>query len=114
MKLATARIKSLKIAPRKVRLILDMIRNKKAVEMMNMLKFSDKKAAKDIIKLINSALASAKEKEMDEEKLIISKAQADEGLSMKRRWLKSRGRATGYKKSFSNVTLCVSEVAQEK
>lgn len=114
MKQATAKIKSLKIAPRKVRLVLDLIRNKKAIDMLDMLKFSDKKAAKDIIKLIKAALASAKEIELDQEKLIISKAQADEGLSMKRRWLKSRGRATGYKKSFSHVTLCVSEVAQEK
>lgn len=108
-KQATATSRNIRITPRKARLVLDLIRNKDVSEMKDQLSVNPKKSAKLILKVLNSAIANAKQKELKIDDLTIDNATAGEGISMKRRWLKSRGRATVYKKTLSHVTITVSE-----
>ncbi len=59
-KQATAKLSRLRIAPRKVRLVVDLIRGKAAVQALNILKFTPKRAAEPVEKLLASAIANAK------------------------------------------------------
>ena len=70
----TAKLRHLRITPRKVRLVADLIRGKRAEEAQNILNFTIKKAAFPILKLLRSALANAKNSfQLDESNLYISK-----------------------------------------
>ncbi len=109
-----AKLKYLHIAPRKVRLIADLVRGKKAEEAQTILAFTVKKASEPVLKLLNSALANAKTiKNTEAKELFISKITVDEGPVAKRILPKSRGRGETIKKRMSHVTL-VLDVKREK
>ncbi|HNY35859.1 MAG TPA: 50S ribosomal protein L22 [Candidatus Pacearchaeota archaeon] len=96
----------LHIAPRKARLIADLVRGKKAEEAQTILNFAIKRASDPILKLLNSALANAKiTKNISATDLFISKITVDEGPAGKRVLPKSRGRGEIIKKKTSHVTL---------
>lgn len=104
------KLKHLKISPRKVRLVADMIRGKKIDEAQVILGFAVKKGADPILKLLNSAVANVKnnsKKEIDS--LFISKITVDEGPIAKRIMPRAKGRGDRIMKRSSHVTLVLDE-----
>jgi large subunit ribosomal protein L22 len=85
MKEVKARLRYLRIAPRKVRLVADLIRGKSVEEAERILNFTRKKAALPLLKLLKSAIANAKHNfNLDEKNLYISKITVDEGPKMEK------------------------------
>jgi large subunit ribosomal protein L22 len=100
------KLNHLHIAPRKVRLVADLVRGKQAEEAQTILKFTVKRASEPILKLLNSVLTNAKAtKNISASDLFISKITVDEGPAGKRVLPKSRGRGEIIKKKTSHVTL---------
>src|SRR3990167_4430637 len=90
----TVKLKHLRVTARKAREVVDLIRGKTAVDAKVLLSFATRKSAVPILKLLNSATASAKHDfQIDEKNLYISKATVDEGPTLKRWHAMSRGRA---------------------
>jgi large subunit ribosomal protein L22 len=103
------RLSNLRIAPRKVRLVADLVRGKTALEAQTILSFTVNKPARSILKLLNSAIATAKHDfHLDENTLFISKITGDEGPKLKRWHPMSRGRAFTILKRTSHVELILS------
>ena len=100
------KLRHLHIAPRKVRLVADLVRGKKVEEAQTILNFAVKRASDPILKLLNSALSNAKStKNADPKDLFIYKITVDEGPAGKRVLPKSRGRGEVVKKRTSHVTM---------
>ena len=100
------KLNHLHIAPRKARLVADLVRGKTAEEAQTILAFTVKRACEPMLKLLNSALTNAKNiKNVAASDLFISKIIVDEGPAGKRVLPKSRGRGEVVKKRTSHVTL---------
>lgn len=99
-------LKNYRQSPRKVRLIADLVRGKKAKDALATLQFVDKRAADPIAKLINSAIANAKGKGAQHpEALTIKKLTVDKGATFKRFMPRARGSASPINRRNSNVTV---------
>ena len=98
-------------APRKARLVADMIRGKNVNDAMNTLTFLRKRVAQEFQKLLKSAIANAEEnhKVMDVDDLIIKKLQVDEGVTWKRNMPRARGMATTIRKRTSHITMILDD-----
>jgi len=107
-----AKARYIKTAPRKIRLICDLIRGKKLTDSIHQLTFLQKQAAHDVLDLLHSALANAKQKNLKPEDLYIKLIHCDEGPSLKRLLLGSRGRASQIKKRMSHITVILSDDIQ--
>lgn len=104
--LVTAQLKYLRIAPRKVRLVADVMRGKKASEVLTQLRFLPKKSSLPLSKLLQSAMANAKNNfQLDEKDLFIHEVRVDEGPKLKRWRAVSRGRGVSIEKKTSHITL---------
>src|SRR5204863_8596878 len=92
---ATATLKYLKVSPQKVRLVADLIRGKKVDEALSILRFMKKHSAKDLEKLLRSAIANAENTEtsVDTDELVVSKIYVNEGPREKRIQPARMGRA---------------------
>lgn len=100
--------KFIRTAPRKLRLVADMVRGKKANEAVTLLEFTNKRAARTLNKVIKSAIANAENNhELDTAKLVVSQLYVDQGPMFKRYLPKSRGRATPVLKYGSHITVVV-------
>lgn len=99
------------VAPRKVRQVCDLVRNKPASEALKILRFCEKKEiALLLTKLINSGLTIANESEKyDIDNLVIGKVYADEGPTLKRVQPRAQGRAFRVRKRSSHVTVQLTE-----
>ena len=107
--------KFIRIAPRKIRLVVDLVRDKKVEDAVNILSFTSKKAALVVKKAINSAAANATENfGMEEDNLFISKIYVNEGPTLKRFRPRARGRATRIRKRTSHITVFVSDGKEEE
>lgn len=108
----TAKLNYLRIPPRKVRLVANLIRGKKAEEAQTILNFTVKKAARPLLKLLKSAVANAKHnfQASDESNLFIAKVIVDEGPKLKRWRARARGVAGRIQKKTSHVTLVLGEI----
>lgn len=105
-----AKLKFVRIAPRKARLVADLIRGKGSEEALNLLTFTKKTAAKIIIKLLKSAIANATQKKnVDVDRLYIKKITVDQGPTMKRYQPRALGRATQIRKRTSHITIILDE-----
>lgn len=110
-----AKLNNLRIAPRKVRLVADLIRGKNATQSLIFLNHTQKKAAGPMAKLLQSAIANAKNNfQLDDKNLRISKITVDEGQKMKRWRPRSMGRAFGIQKKTSHITLVLKQVDDKK
>lgn len=110
-----AKLQYLRIAPRKVRLVADSIRRKTVQESRNILNFSVKGAARPLMKLLNSAVANAKNNSsIEEENLYIAKITVDEGPKIKRWQPRSRGQAFEIQRKTSHVSLILKEIEKSK
>ena len=99
-----------RVSPQKARLVANLIRNKNAEEALNILRFTNKKAAPLIEKVLKSAIANAVNNfDMDEEKLYVSTIYIDKGPFLKRIKPRAMGRADRILKKTSHITVCVSE-----
>jgi large subunit ribosomal protein L22 len=108
---ATATLRYLKASPQKVRLIVDLVRGKKVEEALQILRFTKKAAAKDLEKLVRSAVANAENKENapDVDELVVSKIYVNEGPREKRVQPAPMGRAYRIQKRKAHVTVHVSD-----
>lgn len=103
-------LNNLRIAPRKTRLVADLIRNKNLADARAVLEFTVKRPSEPLLKLLNSAAASARNDfKLDEANLYISKVTVDGGPILKRSFPMSRGRAYPIMKRTSHITLVLSE-----
>lgn len=105
----TASHKFARIAPRKTRLVVDMIRGKKVQDAMNLLRFTRKRAAVLINQVLKSAVANADEQEADVSRLVVSECRIDPGPTMHRFQPKDRGRAHPIKKRSSHIIVTVDQ-----
>jgi len=107
---AKAVAKTVRIAPRKARLVIDLIRGKSVGEAISILRHTQRSASPIIEKVINSAVANAEHNyEMDADNLVISEAYVDEGVTLKRFRPRAQGRATAVNKRTSHITVVVTE-----
>lgn len=107
----TAKLKYLRVTARKTREVIDLIRGKTATEAKILLSFAVRKSAIPVLKLLNSAINSAKNNlSIDEENLYISKITVDEGPTLKRWHAMSRGRAYPIMKRSAHITIILSEI----
>ncbi len=100
---ARAEAKYVRISPRKVRMVIDLIKGKPAKEAAIMLKTINKRGAFLLGKVLNSALANAKNRGFSEEKLFIKRVVANPGPMLKRYRAASFGRATMIRKRTSHI-----------
>jgi large subunit ribosomal protein L22 len=102
--MATARLNSLRIAPRKARIIANLVRGKDVTAAINTLRFMNKSGAREFFKLIVSAVANAEDKgEGEVDKLVISTVTVDGGQVLKRWRPRAQGRGTRVEKKTSHV-----------
>ena len=107
---ATAHLKYLRISPRKVSVVLDLIRNKPANVAAAILKNTKKAAAEPVYKLLKSAMANAENNfQMDPNKLVVAKCYACPGPILKRIMPRAQGRAFRINKRTSHVTIVLEE-----
>jgi large subunit ribosomal protein L22 len=110
---AKAVLKFVRIAPRKARNVVDLIRGKKAGEAISTLKFTARGAARVIEKVLRSAIANAENREIgDVDELVVSRAFVDQGPTLKRIQPAPQGRAHAIHKRMSHITIEVSPVAR--
>lgn len=109
-----AKLKNLRIAPRKVRLVADLVRGKRVVDAENILNFTVKRGAKPILKLLRSAVANARHNfGLEKEKLYIKKITVDEGQKFKKIFPRARGRADIIQRKSSHVTIVLDEIKEK-
>ena len=105
-----ARLRFVRIGPRKARLVADLIRGKRSEEALNILTFTKKAASKILIKLLKSAIANATQKKtIDIDRLYVKKIAVDQGPTMKRFQPRAMGRATTIRKRSSHITIVLDE-----
>ena len=106
-----AEAKYIKVSPQKARLVVDLIRGKKVDDAINILKFTKKKSANPVYKLLKSALANASSTgRVDVDNLIVRKINVDMSLSLKRLMPKAMGRGATVKKRMSNIKIVLEEI----
>ena len=111
----TARLRKLRMSPRKVRLLIDLIRGLKAETAAVQLAFSKQVAAKPVLKLLRSAVANARHNHhMNEQSLVIAQAYVDSGAIMYRSTPRAMGRATPIRKRTAHVTIVLEGEKDEK
>ncbi len=98
--------KYVRIAPRKVRLVADEVRGKSYPEAVSILRFTNKKAAKMVRDVIDSAAANAEHNlDADPDELFVREIRVDEGPTIKRYRARAMGRATMIRKRTSHISV---------
>ena len=112
---AYAVARNMRVSPSKANLVLEMIRGKKASDAINVLKFSNRAIAKDIGKVLNSAVANAENNhQLDIDILQVTEAYCGKSMVMKRWRPRAKGRPGRINKHLTNVTIKVAEVQNKK
>ena len=112
---AQAVARSLRVSPQKLNLVAGMIRGKKVEQALAELEFSQKRIAGDVRKCVMSAVANAENNHsLDVNDLIVAEAYVGKNLIMKRFHARGRGRGSTIIKPFSQLTVVVRQVEQEK
>jgi len=107
--------KNVRSSPRKVALVLDHIRGKKADVALRDLEFTRKKIALDVSKTVKSAIANAENNfQYDIDNLFVKEAYVGKSLVMKRFRPRAKGRASAIKKPFSRITIVLEEKKEVK
>ena len=113
MQEATAKVTYVRIAPRKVQIVLDLIRNQPADKAMAILKHTPKAACEPLMKLLKSAMANAENNNnMDPNRLYVAYAQVSQGPTLKRIRPRDHGRAFRINKKTSHITITLREVEE--
>ncbi len=106
---ATAKVTFVRIAPRKVKIVLNLIRNKPCDEAMAILKYTPKAACEPLYKLLKSAMANAENKNMDVSRLYVAACSVDQGPTLKRIRPRDKGRAYRINKKTSHINITLKE-----
>jgi large subunit ribosomal protein L22 len=110
---AKAVTKYVRIAPLKVRMIMDVIRGKKVDRALSELQYMPQKAAREVARTIQSAAANAENNfDMDRQALVVHTIYADEGPAFKRFMPRARGRADRIRKRTTHITVVVDDGAK--
>ena len=112
---ALAKDNMIRVSPLKLSFIAKSIVNKKVNTAINQLKFSEKRVSKNVLKVLNAAIANAENnKQLDIDKLFIREAFVGKSLRMKRWRPRAKGRAASIIKPFSKITIIVEERVELK
>lgn len=107
---ARATAKTIRVSPRKTRLVLDLIRGKDVKEALGILSLTPNKAAEVTYKVVKSAAANATHNfQMDEDKLYVKECYANEGITLKRYMPRAKGSASPINKRTAHITVVVAE-----
>lgn len=107
----TAKAQSVKVSPRKVRLVAQVIRNKKVTEAQRQLMLLPKRGAYVLEKVLNSAIANATHNaKISVENLVVRELQVSGGPALKRFHPSTRGRVHPYKKKTSHITIILEDI----
>ena len=112
---ARAIAKDIRMSPRKVRLVVDLIRGRSVNEAYQILQFSKKAAAYPVEKTLRSAVANAQQKAeqdgdvLDVDDLVVATAYVDEGRTLRRWRARAMGRGSPIRKRTSHITLIVDQ-----
>ncbi len=108
---ARATAKFIRSSPQKVRLVVDLIRGRNVSKALDILRFTKKRAATQVTKVLKSAIANAEQKDesTDVDRLSVSKAYVNEGPRMKRMRPAPMGRALRYQRRMSHISIHVSD-----
>ena len=105
-----ASVKYVRVAPRKAKIVVDLIRGKQVDQALAILMYTPKSAAPVVEKLLNSAIANAENNlEMDRANLYVAEVYANQGPTLKRYWARSHGRADMIKKHTSHITIVLDQ-----
>ena len=105
-----AKARMIRIAPRKTRLVIDLIRGKSANDALAILKNQDQKAARVIEKVLNQSIANAvNNKKLNSDNLYVKTCYVDEGPVLKRAKMDSRGRVGRNDHKLSHITIILDE-----
>ena len=106
--------KNVRSGARKANLVLNFIKGKKADIAIRDLEFTRKRVAEDIKKTVKSAIANAENNyQYDIDNLYIKEAYVGKSLVLKRFRARAKGRASGIKKPYSNITIILSEMSKK-
>ena len=109
---AVARHRYIRISPRKLRLVCELVVGKPVGQALSILEFTPKKGAHFVAKTLLAAVANARDQQnVDEDKLFVKRAIADTGPTWKRSLPRGRGMATPLLKRTSHLTVSVDERA---
>ena len=107
---AKAILRFCRVAPRKARIIADMIRGRNVEEAISLLEFTPKRSAQIVRKVLHSAIANAEDtSEVDVDRLFVKKITVDQGPTLKRYRPRAQGRAFRINKKTSHIILVVAE-----
>ena len=112
--MVTASLKNYRQSPRKVRVVANLIKGKKADVAVAILAFTAKSAADPILKLLKSAIANAKNMSISETNLVVKSITVDKGPIMKRMMPRARGRGFPIHKHTSTVNVVLDTAAPKK
>lgn len=106
-------LRYLRISPKKVNLVADLVRGKPVEEAMNFLRFAPKRSAKPLLETLHSAVANAEQNFKQQTKdLYVSKIIVNEGTTLKRARPVSRGRSHPIRKHTSHITVEVAVMSK--
>ncbi len=106
----SAKLRYLRVAPRKVRLVADRVRGKRVQEALDLLTFTRTASAENMAKLIRSAVASADQKgNVDLDNLVVHSIWVDQGPTLRRFLTRARGSASRINKKTSHITVVLEE-----
>lgn len=112
---AIARGTYIRVSASKARAVIDLIREADVPEAQRILKFSNRAVAEEVGKILNSAVANAEHKlGLTPDELIVARAYADEGPTLKRWRPRARGRATRIRKRTCHITVVLSGVEADE
>ena len=110
---STAKLRYLRITPRKVRVVADLIRGKNVNAALAQLAYVEKRAAEPVAKLLRSAVANAeqaaKDQQLDVDQLRVKELFVDQGTSLRRFMPRAMGRAFKVLKKTSHISLTISD-----
>ncbi len=106
-----AYLKAVRVTPRKARLVVDLIRGKHVQDALDILKFTNKKTAPILAKMVHSAIANATSRAtVDVDNLVVSAVFVNEGPMFKRFMPRAQGRAFPIRKRSSHIKIELSEL----
>jgi large subunit ribosomal protein L22 len=107
--------RNIRTSPRKLNLVAQTIRGKRAEAALNELTFSPRRVAVEVKKVLESAIANAENNhDLDVDDLVVTEASVGKNMVLKRFHARARGRGAGIEKPFSQITIVVEEKPAEK
>jgi large subunit ribosomal protein L22 len=107
--------RNIRVSPRKLNLVAQAIRGKSAEAALAVLTFSPKRIARDVKKILQSAIANAENNhDLDVDSLVVTEASVGRNMVMKRFHARARGRSSQIEKPFAQVTIVVEEKREKK